>query len=158
MAVPRYHDLTGASQVYWSRRFKALLSKMLAVVVGSWLQGWNVYNFGRLVSGGLGNNVSQVLENIEWNIETVLEFAIVSRYLLTAVMAAYFESKLPASIYFASDCQQVGLDLDYIQFERVVHLQELAVKMTRQQSGLNLDSGWNTPGDTNQSQVDILST
>ena len=104
MAAQRYHDLTGASQVYWSRRFKALLSKMLAVVVGSWLQGWNVYNFGRLVSGGLGSSVSQVLENIEWNIATFLVSAIIGRYLLAAIAAGYFESKLPCQHIF---CQRL---------------------------------------------------
>ena len=90
------------------------------------------------------------------NIETILEFAIVWRYLFTAVAEAYFESKLPANTDFANNCRQCGLDLDYIQFERVVQVKELAVKMTRQQSGLNLDSGWDTPGDTNRPQAEIL--
>lgn len=84
------------------------------------------------------------------NIETILEFAIVRRYLFTAVAEAYFESKLPVNRDIAKNCQQCGLDLDYIQFERVVQVKELAVKMTRQQSGLELDSGWNTLGDTNR--------
>ena len=89
------------------------------------------------------------------NIESILEFAIVRRYLFTAVAEAYFESKLPENTDFTNNCQQSGLDLDYIQFERVVQVKELAVKMTRQQSGLELYSGWNTPG-TNRPQAEIL--
>ena len=56
------------------------------------------------------------------NIEAILEFAIVSRYLFAAVTAAYFESKLPANRDIAKNCQQCGLDLDCIQFERVVQV------------------------------------
>ena len=90
------------------------------------------------------------------NIKTILEFAIVSRYSFAAVAAAYFESKLPANTDFANNCQQRGLDLDYIQFERVVQVKKLVVRMTLKQSGLELDSGWNTPGDTNRPQAEIL--
>jgi len=46
------------------------------------------------------------------NLEAILKFAIVGRYLLAAVAAAYFESKLPANTDFANNCQQCGLDLD----------------------------------------------
>jgi hypothetical protein len=58
MAHPGYHDLTGTGQVYSARRFKALLVKMLAEVVGSLLGGSDWYNFGRLMNEGLGNSVS----------------------------------------------------------------------------------------------------
>jgi len=58
------------------------------------------------------------------NIETILEFAIVRRYLFTAVAAAYFESKLPVNRDIANNCQQCGLELDYIQFECLVQSEE----------------------------------
>jgi hypothetical protein len=57
MAAPGYHDLTGSSQMYWSRRFKALLVKVLARVVRSLLQGSDWYNFGRLMNKGLDGSV-----------------------------------------------------------------------------------------------------
>ncbi len=81
------------------------------------------------------------------NIEAILKFAIVGRYLLAAVAAAYFESKLPANRDIANNCQQCGLDLDYIQFKCIVQVEKLAVKMTRQQGRLNLDSGWTALGE-----------
>lgn len=95
---------------------------MLAGLGRSSLGGSERYNFGKLVNEGLDNSVSQVQENIVGNIETIIEFAIVSRYLFAAVAAAYFESKLPANRDIANNCQQCGLDLDYIQFERVVQV------------------------------------
>jgi len=71
-------------------------------------------------------------------------------YLFVAVAAAYFESKLPVNMDFANNCQQDGLELDYVQLKYAVQLEGLAVTMTRQQSGLVLDSGWNTLGDNNR--------
>lgn len=90
---------------------------------------------------GLGNSVSQVQENIMGNIETVLVSVVVSMYLFVAVAVAYFESKLPVNRDISNNCQQCELDLDYVQFKCIVQVEKLAVKMTRQQSGLNLDSG-----------------
>ncbi len=87
----------------------------------------------------LGNSVSQVQENIVGNIETFLPFDIISTYLFVAVTAAYFESKLPVNMDFANNCQQGGLELDYVQFKCIVQVEKLAVKMTRQQGGLELD-------------------
>ena len=84
------------------------------------------------------------------NIETVHVSVVVSMYLFVAVAAAYFESKLPVNMDFANNCQQCELDLDYVQFKCIVQVEKLVVKMTRQQSGLELDSGCNTPGDTNR--------
>lgn len=150
--------MTGTGERYSASKFKALLDKVLAWVVRSSLEGSERYNFGKLVNEGLGNSVSQVQGNIVGNIETVLVSAVVSMYLFVAVAAAYFESKLPVNSDISDNCQQCELDLDYIQFKCIVQVETLAVKRTRQQSGLNLDFGWNMPGDTNQSQVDILST
>lgn len=93
---------------------------------------------------GLGNDVSQVLENIVQNIETFLASDIVGRYLLAALSAGYLESKVPANIDFASNRQQCELQLDYVQFRCVVQLEELVGIMTRQQDERNLDSGWTT--------------
>ena len=147
---------------------------MLAGVVRSSLGSSERYNFGKLVNEGLGNSASQVQENIMGNIETVLVSAVVSMYLFTAVVAAYFESKLPVNSDSSKNCQQCELDLDYVQFKCIVQVEKLAVKMTRQQGGLKLDyvrfrcvvqleepavivirqqgglyldSGWTTPGE-----------
>ena len=62
-----------------ARRFKALLGRVLALVVRSLFRGSDWYNFGKLVNEALGNSVSQVQKNIVENIETILKFAIVSR-------------------------------------------------------------------------------
>ena len=124
--------MIGTGQAYSARKSKALLYKVLAGVVRSLLRDPDWYNFGRLINEGLDNSVSQVQVNIVGNIETILEFAIVSRYSFAAVAAAYFESKLPANTDFANNCQQRGLDLDYIQFERLVQVKKLVVRMTLQ--------------------------
>ena len=60
-------------------KFKALLDRVLALVVRSLFRGSDWYNFGGLMNEALGNSVSQVQKNIVGNIETILEFAIVSR-------------------------------------------------------------------------------
>ncbi len=96
--------------------------------------------------------------DIARNIESRLVFSNGKGICLQSSRQAILNCKSPDNRGFVNDCQQDGLELDYIQFGCVVQLEKLMVKMTRQQSGLNLDSGYNTPGDTNQSQVDILST
>jgi hypothetical protein len=58
MVAPGYNDLTNASQMYWSRKFKALLVKVLTGVVRSLLRGSDWYNFGRLMNKGLDGSVS----------------------------------------------------------------------------------------------------
>jgi hypothetical protein len=57
MVAPGYHGLTGTSQVYWSRRFKALLVKVLTGVFRSLLGGSNWYNSGRLKNKGLYSSI-----------------------------------------------------------------------------------------------------
>ena len=86
----------------------------------------------------------------------------------------FLGANLPDNRGFANDCQQGGLELDYVRFGCVVQLEELAVTVTRQQGGLKLDyvrfgcvvqlqepavivirqqgglyldSGWTTPGE-----------
>jgi hypothetical protein len=58
MAALGYHDLTGTSQMYWSKRFKTLLVKVLTGVVRSLLWGSDWYNFGRLMNKSLYGSVS----------------------------------------------------------------------------------------------------
>ena len=43
--------------------------------------------------------------------------------------------------------QRGGLELDYIRFRCIVQLEEPAVIVIRQQGGLYLDSRWTTPGE-----------
>ena len=85
-------------------KFKALLDRVLAPVVRSLLRGSDWYNFGKLVNEASGNSVSQVQKNIVGNIETILEFAFVSRYLLATVSGLILYSKPPANGYIASNC------------------------------------------------------
>ena len=43
----------------------------------------------------------------------------------------FLGANLPANRGFANNCQQGGLELDYIQFGCIVQLEELAVTVTR---------------------------
>ena len=81
--------------------------QLLAGVVRSLLRGSNWYNSSRLMKEGLDSTVSQVQKNIVGNIESILEFPIVSEYLFTAVVEVYFESKLPVNVDFANNRQNV---------------------------------------------------
>jgi len=60
--------------------------------------------------------------NIVGKIEVLLISPIIGRYLLATVGSPVLYSKPPANRVFANNCQQCGLDLDCIQFERVVQV------------------------------------
>ncbi len=85
---------------------------MLAVVARTMLGGWHLYNFGRLVGKSSSNSVSPVTENIEGNIETFLESAVVSGICFQVEIGSIWGVKPPANSAFAKRLPTSGLNLD----------------------------------------------